>query len=81
MTWRRRCENKEADALANAAVDQQAALVYVSPKLSKRASLKDVAIQSWSDGAHRRQGVSAAGAVIKAWHEHWMQPKVLTAVA
>eukprot|EP00973_Karenia_brevis_P058286 8114623-Karenia_brevis.AAC.1 len=62
-------------------MDQQASLVYVSPKLSNRVSLKEVAIQSWSDGAHRRRGVSAAGAVVKAWHKHWTQPKVLTAVA
>eukprot|EP00973_Karenia_brevis_P044912 6219471-Karenia_brevis.AAC.1 len=81
VIWRRRDENKEADELANVAMDRQSSLYYVARKLESKIKLENVALQAWSDGGHRHCGCSAAAAVVKAWHKHWDRPMVLVAVA
>eukprot|EP00973_Karenia_brevis_P085285 11837050-Karenia_brevis.AAC.1 len=53
VTWRRRQDNKEADELANMAMNRRQSCFYMAPKLGKGINLQNAALQSWSDGGHR----------------------------
>ena len=39
-----------------------------------------MSLQAWSDGGHRRPGVSAAGALVKAWRGDRRKPVLVAAV-
>ena len=73
--------NKEADELANLAMDKKSSLCYVAPHLFDKINLGRVSLQAWSDGGHRAHGNSAGAAVVKAWHSNHSRPYVLVAMA
>ena len=77
---RERSRNREADALANLAMENKRSVLFVTQRLRKVVKLERVSLQCWSDGGHRQQGISAAGVFLKAWHELWPNPIALAAV-
>jgi len=81
VQWRPRARNTEADAVANLAMDQRSSSFYIAPAAQQRFSLDEVSLQAWSDGGHRRSGVSAAGALVKAWRGDRRQPVLVAAAA
>eukprot|EP00973_Karenia_brevis_P091781 12409097-Karenia_brevis.AAC.1 len=67
VKWRRRCFNKEADYLANQAMDARRGFSYCNQGLvDNLASVRN--IQGWSDGGCRiHEGVSSYAWLLKAW--------------
>ena len=43
--------------------------------------LEQCCLMGWSDGGHRRKGISGGGLIIKIWEEGSMQPEVIAARA
>ena len=67
MQWRKREFNKEADYLANYAMNTKCDLDFVSNTLlAKRSAITN--LQGWSDGGCRvAEGISSYGWILKVW--------------
>eukprot|EP00973_Karenia_brevis_P014126 1921682-Karenia_brevis.AAC.1 len=67
--------------MVNVSMNKSRSIYFLHPKLAKRIKIREVALQAWSDGGHRKTGCSACAAVVKAWHKKWPRPMVLVAAA
>ena len=81
IEWRPREPNREADALANLAMDIQQSCYYMAPQRTRRSIKRNVTLLAWSDGGHRGRSCSSAAVVLKAWHKNYDEPLMLVAVA
>ena len=68
VPWRRRCFNKDADHLANLAMDSKHDFHYVNDLVYNRGYHNISNIQGWCDGGSRcTSNVSSHAWIIKAW--------------
>ena len=78
VIWRKREHNKEADFLANIAMDQMQHATYIWEGCNARRNEPHM-LMGWSDGGHRFKGKSGGGWIIKAWFEEGPVPVVVAA--
>eukprot|EP00973_Karenia_brevis_P092738 12413908-Karenia_brevis.AAC.1 len=73
LCWRRRDFNKEADFLANQAMNRRGDLEWSNPDLHALHQ-KSISICGWSDGGSRTEdSISSFAWILKAWHSDKQQ--------
>jgi len=80
VIWRERKHNKEADYLANYAMDYCQDFRYEGFR-NTNVNMDELCVMGWSDGGFRYQGVAGGGWVVKAWQADELEPQILYAAA